>query len=208
MSEDLLKDNKSPFIIDQTPEERQQQLDVLQTQVNQVYQDAAARGLTNEKFAVEIWANTVLKIPVYVAIAALNLNQATNMVGEELSVFLDFLREKTLKGDLERSGWAVQMIFTGLILREKRTVSNRISKHEIFKVVTSLTYNNDKLLVKNDGWITHKDHEPGIKLPNNFGYLVVAECCAIEDFEVCKHCYLMYGNPLNKCDRCKNSLVR
>lgn len=208
MSENALTDNQSPFIVNQTPEEKQKQLEVLQAQVNQIYQDAASRGLTNEKFAVEIWANALLKIPAYVAIAALNLNQATNMVGEELSLFLDYLRQQSINGDLEKSGWTVQMIFTGLILREKVTVSNRISKNESFMVVTSLTYKSGNLPVKNDGWITHKDHEPGIKLPNNFGYLVVAECCAIEDFEVCPHCYLMYGNPLNKCDRCKNSLIR
>lgn len=208
MSEDSLTNNESPFIVDQTPEERQKQLELLQVQVNQIYQEAADRGLGNEEFAVEIWANTLLKIPAYVAIAALNFNKATNLLGEELSLFLDYLREETLKGNLERSGWTVQMILTGLILREKLTVSNRISKNEEFMVVTSLTYKSGNLPVKNDGWITHKDHEPGIKLPNNFGYLVVAECCAIEDFEVCPHCYLMYGNPLNKCDRCQNSLIR
>lgn len=207
MSENALTDNESPFIINQTPEERQKQLEVLQEQVNQIYQNAASRGLTNEKFAVEVWANAVLQIPVYVAIAALNLNKATDFVGEELSAILDYLRKETLSGNLERSGWAVQMIFNGLIIKQKSGQRVKIKKGESLKVVTSVRL-RDRFPTKNTGWVTTAEHEVGIQVTSSGGYLVVAECCAIEDFEVCPHCYLMYGNPLNKCDRCQNSLIR
>lgn len=117
-----MNDRQEPFIVDKTPEERQHELELLQIEVNKVYEDAAARGLTNEEFAVEIWGRTVLKEPGCVALAALFLNQVTGFVGEEMHYFIEFLRDKTVGGNLETSGWAVQMIFNGLIIRENKEV--------------------------------------------------------------------------------------
>lgn len=77
----------------------------------------------------------------------------------------------------------------------------KILKGEHFKVVSSVTYKHD---AKNAGWVTTKDHEPGIKLESSGGYLVVAECSALQDIKVCPHCCLMYGKPFNKCEHCKN----
>ncbi|MEG5175554.1 hypothetical protein [Microcoleus sp. B3-D7] len=88
----------------------------------------------------------------------------------------------------------------------------KISKGELFKVVSSVSFKHDgadaprklRLPVKNAGWVTTKDHEPGIKLMNSGGYLVVAECSALQNIEICPHCCLMYGKPFNKCEQCKN----
>ena len=52
---------------------------------------------------------------------------------------------------------------------------------------------------KNIGCVTTDDHEPGIKLPNSFGHLVVAETSAILDIQVCLQCCLLYGKTYNKC---------
>jgi hypothetical protein len=80
----------------------------------------------------------------------------------------------------------------------------KIPKGEVFKVVSSVTFKHDRLPAKNAGWVTTKDHEPGIKLMNSGGYLVVAECSALQNIEICSHCCLMYGKTFNKCEHCKN----
>lgn len=105
-----------------TPEEKQRELEALQVLVNEIYQAAASRQLTNQQFAIEIWGETILKNPGYVAITALTINKTTGFAGEQMFGFIDFLTKKTLEGDLETSGWAVQMIFNGLIIRENKEV--------------------------------------------------------------------------------------
>lgn len=83
----------------------------------------------------------------------------------------------------------------------------KIPRGQIFKVVSHLRYKKEEL-VKNVGWVTTIDHETGIKLLSSGGYLVVAECSALDDIEVCPHCCLMYGKPSNKCDHCQNLIRR
>ncbi|WP_333348585.1 hypothetical protein [Microcoleus sp. B3-A4] len=74
-----------------------------------------------------------------------------------------------------------------------------ISQGQIFKVVSSIDYKNGAAATTNTGWVTTDDHEPGIKLPNRYGYLVVAEASAIQNIEICPNCCLLYGKTFNKC---------
>lgn len=81
-----------------------------------------------------------------------------------------------------------------------------ISKGQEFRVVSSVSYHNEQFPATNTGWVTTNDHEPGIKLDNSHGYLVVAECSAVQNIDICPHCCLMYGTPSNKCEHCKSRI--
>ncbi|WP_333142242.1 hypothetical protein [Microcoleus sp. B13-B6] len=74
-----------------------------------------------------------------------------------------------------------------------------ISKGYVFKVVSSIDSTKSATATTNTGWVTTDDHEPGIKLANSFGHLVVAETSAIQNIEICPNCCLMYGKTFNKC---------
>ncbi|MEG3899000.1 MULTISPECIES: hypothetical protein [unclassified Microcoleus] len=74
-----------------------------------------------------------------------------------------------------------------------------IPKGQVFKVVSSIDYKNGTVATTNTGWVTTDDHEPGIKVPNPYGYLVVAETSAIQNIQICPNCCLLYGKTFNKC---------
>ena len=76
----------------------------------------------------------------------------------------------------------------------------KVKKGEVFKVISSITLKNPILHATNTGFITTKNHEPGIKLASSGGYLVVAEASAIQDIEFCPQYCVVYGKTFTGCE--------
>jgi hypothetical protein len=87
-------------------------------------------------------------------------------------------------------------------LKIKKKLS--VKKGEIFKVISSITLKHPTYHATNTGFITTKDHKPGIKLVSSGGYLVVGKASAIQDIEFCPHCCVVYGKTFTKCEHCEN----
>lgn len=98
---------------------REEQLQSLQAQVNEIFAEAIKNKTSLEVFAVQIWVNAVKEKAPYVAIASRMINLATGLAQDENLEFLRFLAKETLAQNVEKSQWAVQLIYNGLVINNR-----------------------------------------------------------------------------------------
>jgi len=98
---------------------RQEQLQSLQAQVNEIFTEAISNKWTLEDFAILIWVNAVNEEAPYVAIASRMINLATGLIEDENLVFLRFLAKQTLAHNIAKSQWAAQLIYNGLVINNR-----------------------------------------------------------------------------------------
>ena len=110
--------------MDLNQEERQQALDELQAQVDEIFTEAISNKWNLTDFAITIWVKTVRQEAPYLAVASLMLNKATGLTGDDNYALLRFLIEQTMAQNAEKVQGAVQLIHDGLIINKSSKDKN------------------------------------------------------------------------------------